>query len=93
MYFGELMRQHQNAKVNQQFMMRITLDTNSTALEAARLFAAHRTKLLGGIVSKLILKTLRADAPVHSRSGFPVFAEPAGKTITLEDVKRAEDEA
>ena len=35
----------------------------------------------------------RADALPARKSGFPVFAAPAGKTITLEDVKRAEDEA
>jgi hypothetical protein len=74
--------------------MRTTLDIDSTALEAARQLAAHRAQSLGSIVSELILKALRAEAPVQQRrSGFPVFAAPAGKTITLEDVKRAEDEA
>jgi hypothetical protein len=73
--------------------MRTTLDIDSTALEAARQLAAHRAQSLGSIVSELILKALRADAPVQRRSGFPVFAAPPGKTITLEDVKRAEEEA
>ena len=73
--------------------MRTTLDLDATALEAARQIAAHRAQSLGSVVSELILKGLRADAPPARRAGFPVFAAPAGKTITLDDVKRAEDEA
>ncbi len=73
--------------------MRTTLDLDTTALEAARQIAAHRAQSLGSVVSELILKGLRADAPPARRAGFPVFAAPAGKTITLDDVKRAEDEA
>ena len=74
--------------------MRTTLDIDSTALEAARQLAAHRAQSLGSIVSELILKALRAESPTQQRrSGFPVFAAAPGKTITLEDVKRAEDEA
>ena len=73
--------------------MRTTLDLDNTALEAARQLATHRAQSLGSLVSELILKGLRADAPPARRSGFPVFAAAAGKTITLDDVKRAEDEA
>lgn len=73
--------------------MRTTLDLDATALEAARQIAAHRAQSLGSVVSELILKGLRADAPPARKAGFPVFAAPAGKTITLDDVKRAEDEA
>lgn len=73
--------------------MRTTLDLDATALEAARQIAAHRAQSLGSVVSELILKGLRADAPPARRAGFPVFAAPAGKTITLDDIKRAEDEA
>lgn len=73
--------------------MRTTLDIDATALEAARQLAAHRAQSLGTVVSELILKALRADAAPASRGGFPVFAAPAGKTITLDDVKRGEDEA
>ena len=73
--------------------MRTTLDLDATALEAARQIAAHRAQSLGSVVSELILRGLRADTPPARRAGFPVFAAPAGKTITLDDVKRAEDEA
>jgi len=73
--------------------MRTTLDLDSTALEAARQLAAHRAQSLGAVVSELILKGLRAEAPVTRKTGFPVFARVAGKAITLDDVKAAEDEA
>ena len=73
--------------------MRTTLDLTPTALEAARQLAAHRAQSLGTVISELILKGLRADAPVARKSGFPVFAAGAGKTITLDDVKAAEDDA
>ena len=73
--------------------MRTTIDLTPTALEAARQLATHRAQSLGTVVSELILKGLRADAPVRRRSGFPVFDATAGKTITLDDVKAAEDDA
>ena len=72
--------------------VRTTLDLDANALEAARQLAAHRAQSLGVVVSELILKGLRADALPALESGFPVFAAPAGKTITLEDVRRAEDD-
>ncbi len=73
--------------------MRTTLDLDATALEAARQLAAHRAQSLGTVISELILKGLRADPPLARKAGFPVFAAAAGKTITLDDVKRAEDDA
>jgi hypothetical protein len=74
-------------------VMRTTLDLYPNALEAARQLAAHRAQSLGTVVSELILKGLRAETPVAKKGGFPVFAGPAGKTITLDDVKAAEDES
>jgi hypothetical protein len=75
-------------------IMRTTLDLSPGALEAARQLAAHRGQSLGTVVSALILKGLRADAPGPGRlaNGFPVFAAGTGKPITLDDVKAAEDE-
>jgi len=73
--------------------MRTTLDIDQTALEAARQLAAHRAQSLGAVVSELILKGLRAEVPATRKAGFPVFANTSGKTITLDDVKAAEDEA
>lgn len=73
--------------------MRTTLDLSPTALEAARQLATHRAQSLGTVVSELILKGLRAETPVARKGGFPVFAAGVGKTITLDDVKAAEDES
>ena len=73
--------------------MRTTLDISPTALEAARQLATHRAQSLGAVVSELILKGLRAETPVARKGGFPVFAGGVGKTITLDDVKAAEDES
>ena len=73
--------------------MRTTLDIDAAALEAARQIATHRSQSLGSVVSELILKGLQAETRTAKRSGFPVFAAPVGaKPITLEDVKRAEDD-
>lgn len=73
--------------------MRTTLDLDPTALEAARQLARHRTQSLGRVVSELILKGLRSEAPVTERNGFPVFAAgPESRPITLEDVQRAEED-
>ena len=73
--------------------MRTTLDLSPTALEAARQLATHRAQSLGTVVSELILKGLRAETPVARKGGFPVFAAGVGTTITLDDVKAAEDES
>lgn len=73
--------------------MRTTLDIDSAALEAARQLAAHRAQSLGSVVSELIFKGLQAAAPAGRNGGFPVFGSAAGKPITLEDVKNAEDDA
>ena len=73
--------------------MRTTLDLSPGALEAARQLATHRGQSLGTVISALILKGLRADAPAGQANGFPVFAGGAGQTITLDDIKAAEDEA
>jgi hypothetical protein len=72
--------------------VRTTIDITPTALEAARQLATHRAQSLGTVVSELILKGLRSDTPIVRKTGFPVFAGGAGKTITLDDVKSAEDE-
>ena len=72
--------------------MRTTLDLTPTALEAARQLAAHRAQSLGTVVSELILKGLRSDAPPARKGGFPVFGASMGQTITLDDIKAAVDE-
>lgn len=70
--------------------MKVALDIDSSALEAAKQLAAHREQSLDTVVSELILKALCADAPVLRRNGFSVFSTAHRKTITLRTVKRAE---
>jgi hypothetical protein len=80
------------SKSSTRLAMRTTVDLTPAALEAVRQLAAHRAESLGTVISELILKGLRAEAPPARKSGFPVFAVRGGKTITLDDVKTAEDE-
>ncbi len=72
--------------------MRTTLDLDTTALEAVRQLAAHRSESLGKVVSDLILKGLQQERSPATRrkAGLPVFAAGT-RPITLEDVKLAED--
>ena len=72
--------------------MRTTLDLDTTALEAVRQLAAHRSESLGKVVSDLILKGLQQERSPATRrkAGLPVFAAGT-RPITLEDVRLAED--
>jgi hypothetical protein len=73
--------------------MRTTLTLDDDLFRAARTLAAERGASIGAIVSDLALKGLRTARPAAVRGGFPVFAVGAGATpITIEDVKRADDE-
>ncbi|HET6654910.1 MAG TPA: hypothetical protein VFH57_01575 [Gammaproteobacteria bacterium] len=76
--------------------MRTTLSIDEDALEAARKLAAVRQQPLGRVVSDLMRRGLavRDSYPTGEEDGFPVFrvAEDS-PPITLEDVKRDEDEA
>ena len=76
--------------------MRTTLNIDGDVVQAARTIARSRSISLGQVVSELVRKGLEAERrPVANDpgSGFPVFTVPAGaKLITLDDVKRAEDE-
>lgn len=75
--------------------MRTTLSIDDHALEIARKLAAARRQPLGRVVSDLMLRGL--ETPKYSPvidDGFPMFhvAEDS-PPITLDDVKRDEDEA
>lgn len=74
--------------------MRTTLTLDNDTLEAARKLALTRHQPLGRVVSELMRRGL-AVRTVYSEqdNGFPVFrvAEDS-PPITLEDVKRDEDE-
>jgi hypothetical protein len=75
--------------------VRTTLSLDDEALAAARELAATRKQTLGQVVSDLMRRGLMARTRYPAKEdGFPVFlvAEDS-PPITLEDVKRYEDEA
>lgn len=76
--------------------MRTTLNLEPDILSAARKIADARAVSLGKAVSDLVRRGLEAGAatgPRASRRAFPVFAvAPDAPPLTLEDVKRDEDE-
>lgn len=73
--------------------MRTTVNLEYDVLTAARKLAAARSVPLGKALSDLARRGLEAPAPARRTSGFPVFEVPRGaRRITLEDVKRDEDE-
>jgi hypothetical protein len=75
--------------------MRTTVAIDDDVLEAARKLAAARDQSLGQVVSDLMRRGLavRVEHPGRNR-GFPTFdVRDDSPPITLEDVKRDEDEA
>jgi hypothetical protein len=73
--------------------MRTTLQIDPEVLAAARRIAHLGSKTLGEVISELARRGLEARAPTRRHQGFPVFdVPPDAAPLTLEDVKRAEDE-
>ncbi len=73
--------------------MRTTLTLDDGLFRAARALAAQRDTSIGRVISDLALKGLRTTRPAAVRDGFPVFPVGSGAApITLDDVKRADDE-
>jgi hypothetical protein len=76
--------------------MRTTLTIDDDLVAAARSLARAKSESLGKAISELARRGLNATPRVRRRtrgSGFPVFSVPKGAhPITLEDVRRAEDE-
>ena len=77
--------------------MRTTLNLEPDVLAAARKIATARAVSLGKAVSDLIRRGLdaaTAAGPKGSKRAFPVFpVERGAAPLTLEDVRRDEDEA
>jgi hypothetical protein len=75
--------------------MRTTVAIDDDVLEAARKLAAARDQSLGRVVSDLMRRGLAVRAEPRVRDdGFPTFeVRDDSPPITLEDVKRDEDEA
>lgn len=73
--------------------MRTTLDLDDEVLAAARRIAAARSKSLGQVVSELARRGLERRPAITTTRGFPVFRVPKNvRPLTLEDVRRDEDE-
>lgn len=73
--------------------MRTTANIDDDALSAARSLARARSISLGQAISELIRRGLRRE-PEEGEEGFPVFRiRPGARPLTLEDVRRSEEEA
>ena len=76
--------------------MRTTLTIDDDLLAAARSLAQAKSESIGKAISDLARRGLNATPRVERNRrgpGFPVFSLPDGaRPLTLEDVRRAEDE-
>lgn len=73
--------------------MRTTLAIDDDLLTAAKAIAQARSVSVGKVVSELMRKGLQVRTGSDTKSGLPVFrVGPDARPITLEDVKRLEDE-
>ena len=77
------------------FHMRTTINIDEDLLRIARSLARARSISIGAIISELMRRGLemQRQPAVDRKSGFPVFQVPRdAHPITLEDVKKGEDE-
>ncbi len=73
--------------------MRTTINIDDDILATVRSLARSRSVSVGTIVSELIRKSLQPSLRVGKRNNLPVFSVPLNAhPITLEDVKKIEDE-
>jgi len=75
--------------------MRTTLSIDDDILAVAKNLSRESAQPIGKVLSDLARRGLQATPRIgkRERSGFPVFKVPANaKPITLEDVKKIEDE-
>jgi len=73
--------------------VRTTLRLDPEILSAARQIAIARSKSIGEVISELARRGLETRGKVATRRGFPVFeASKGARPLTLEDVRRDEDE-
>lgn len=74
--------------------MRTTITIDDDLLAAAKSLAQAQSVSVGTVISELARKGLKSSARTRRKSNFPVFSVPlAAHPITLEDVKKIEDEA
>lgn len=73
--------------------MRTTLSIEDELLAAIKSLAQARSTSIGEVVSDLIRKGLQASNRIRSKNDIPVFKVSSNaKPISLEDVKKIEDE-
>ena len=73
--------------------MRTTITIDDDLLAAAKTLARSQSVSVGTVISELARKGLKSPARTRRKNNFPVFSIPsAAHPITLEDVKRIEDE-
>ena len=93
-----MMRQHLDIvpKKSQRVLMRTTLTIDDDLLAAAKALARDRSEPVGKVLSDLARRGLNATPRVRKgspQSSFPVFSvPPQARPITLEDVRKGEDE-
>ncbi len=74
--------------------MRTTLTIDDDILSAAKSLAQARSIPIGTVISELARKGMKSSAPTRKKSNFAVFSvSSTARTITIEDVKKIEDEA
>jgi len=77
-------------------VMRTTVTIDDDLMAVARSLAREKSESLGSAISELVRRGLNATPRVRRSarsSGFPVFSVPKGACpITLEDVRKAEDD-
>jgi hypothetical protein len=73
--------------------MRTTLNLDEDVLRAAKSLALIRAKSLGKVISELARRGIHASSATAQRGELPTFTVDHGeRPLTLEDVKRIEDE-
>jgi predicted DNA-binding ribbon-helix-helix protein len=74
--------------------MRTTITIDDDLLAAAKSLARSRSVPVGRVISELARKGMQSSVRTRRKSNFPVFSvSSAARPITLEDVKKIEDEA
>ena len=73
--------------------MRTTITIDDDLLAAAKTLARTQSVSVGTVISELARKGLKSSARTRRKNNFPVFpVSSAAHPITLEDVKKIEDE-
>ena len=73
--------------------MRTTITIDDDLLAAAKVLARTQSVSVGTVISELARRGLKSSARTRRKSNFPVFSvSSTARPITLEDVKKIEDE-